>query len=72
MPAINRKVIEQLKRSSGSELALHRWKKIVGEVEKGWVSTPQPITDGIINSTPLFPRFAFEEQHGNAAKRRFA
>ena len=42
----------------------------MGEVEKGWVSTPKPITDGIINPIPLSPRFAIEEQHGNAAQKK--
>ena len=44
--------------------------KTTNAVEKSWVSTPQTITEDIINSSPISPRFAIEEQHGNAAKKK--
>ena len=40
------------------------------EVQYGWVSTPHPVAGRIINSVPLPPRFAIEEQRGAAAKKK--
>ena len=37
---------------------------------KGWVSTPQPVTEEMINSIPLSPRLAIEEQHGTATEKK--
>ena len=37
---------------------------------KGWVATPKPITGDTAHSIPRSPRFAIEEQHGNATKKK--
>ena len=69
LPARNRKIIGQLKKNSDSELSRHCWMKTLNEVQKGWVSTPEPISAKTIETIPLSPRFAIWEQHG-AQKRK--
>ena len=37
---------------------------------KGWLSTPQPVSQETIQNTPLPPRFAIWEQHGSATEKK--
>ena len=70
LPARNAKIVETLKRAAGAELALERWNKTMAEVQKGRVSTPQPISKEVGKSIPLPPLFAIREHRGTATKEK--
>ena len=65
----NREMVRRVTHPSDSALARLCWEKSLLEVEKGWLSEPTPVTEAAINSIPLTPRFAVEEEHGGGPKK---
>ena len=64
-------MVERARKSAGSEEARLCWEKTLKEVNRGWVTKPVPVTDQLINTTPLSHRFAIVEEHeGPVAKIR--
>ena len=71
IPSRNKKNSERTQRAQGTRLARECWERTLEEVQRGWASTPEPVTDHSMETLPLTPRFAREEQHGsNNAKIR--
>ena len=65
----NRAMAHRVTHSASSPLTQVCWAKTLEEVEKGWISQPAPVSEDVIRSIPLSPRFAIEEQHGEWSKK---
>ena len=63
----NAAVIARITRDQNSDLSAVCWGETLKEAEKGWISQPVPVTEAAMASTPLTPRFAIREKHGNQA-----
>ena len=64
IPRRNQTIIDRVLKTQGSELSLLCWEKTLAEVRAGWVTEPIDLNDALAGSTPLTPRFAIREQHG--------
>ena len=65
----NAAMVQRVVRSSDTELSRLVWDKTLQEAEKGWVTTPVPLTEHVAQNLPLSPRFGIWEQHGNGPKK---
>ena len=67
IPKRNAVIHERMIKAQGSELAAACWAKTLEEIGDGWISEPTDVTDAILRTVPLPPRYAISEQHGNNA-----
>ena len=67
LPARNRLVLDRGVRSASAALTKECWFKTLGEVARGWITEPLPVTDAMLNSVALTPRYAIPEEHGGRA-----
>ena len=65
IPARNKKIFDRVLKSQGSELTEICWQKTLSEVEQGWITPPVPVTDIMLQTIPLTPRYAISEQHNH-------
>ena len=65
LPKRNQEIIERVRKSQESPLAETCWSKTLGEVEKGWLTAPVPLTPLMAETIALTPRYIIEEQHGD-------
>ena len=65
IPDRNAKIYDRVRRSQGSELAGICWERTMAEVEVGWITPPVDLTDAMLATLPLTPRYAIKEQHSN-------
>ena len=64
IPKRNKDVIERVTKSQGAELSIKRWGGTLTEVNAGWMTEPIELTELAKTTTPLTPRYAIKEQHG--------
>ena len=69
VPLRNATIYDRIIKAQGSELSNIAYESTMAEVKKGWLAPPRPITPEILQNTPLTPRFAIREQHGDQAEK---
>ena len=65
IPKRNKEAIDRLLKTQGTELSIKCWEETLTGVNAGWVTEPIDLTEFNKTSTPLTPRYAIREQHGN-------
>ena len=60
----NRQLLERVTRSASDPMVAACWEKTMEEVQRGWVTPPVPVTEALLNSLPLTPRFAIPQKEG--------
>ena len=64
IPERNAEIYDRVLRSQTSDLAGICWERTLAEVEKGRATHPVDLTDEMLTTLPLTPRYAIKEQHG--------
>ena len=64
VPIRNKRNLERVQKTQGSPAALACWEKTLAEVAEGWVTMPVPLSNAMLNTTVLTPRYATTESHG--------
>ena len=59
------RIVDFTQPDQGSTLAVTRWERTLDEVRKGWVTEPTSISDDMLKSIALTPRFAIDESRGD-------
>ena len=65
----NRHILDRVIKYSQDPLAQDCWNKTLEEVEKGWVTRPVPVTEALLNSVPLTPRFAVDQNPTGSSRK---
>ena len=65
IPRRNAVIYDRMLKAQSSDLAEACWAKTLTEVESGWITEPIDVTDTMLRTIPLTPRYAISEQHGN-------
>ena len=68
-PSRNREILDRVIKYASGQLFQDFWDKTLGEVRNGRITPPVPITEALLNSTPLTPRCAIKDEHGGRAKK---
>ena len=70
IPPRNNLNFERVKMPRGTGEARERWEQTVGEIHRGWLSPPTPISIEAMKTTPLTPRYAPKEARASGTKYR--
>ena len=67
LPVRNRKILDRVVNAAKSDLSEACWYRTLDEVKRGRVTTPVAVTNAVLNSVALTPRYAISESHGGRA-----
>ena len=65
----NNRIVDRVKNATDRGVVAKCWPTAVSGAEKGRSTAPAPLTRAIIETRPLTPRFATEEQHGSQGEK---
>lgn len=65
-PERNAKIFDRVLKSQNTELNKACWEKTLTEIAEGWITEPIDVTEAMLQTIPLTPRYAISEQHNRA------